>query len=112
MILFTVLMFQESTAHKHGRRSAAAVTWTLPNDREETLDGIVEVGAVFLTVAVLIAPLTIQTVYRRGTLLEGFTFLKPCIHKLADAVRLRDTFVSSIGEDICITGYPAYPEDE
>ena len=31
---------------------------------------------------------------------------------MADAVRLRGTCVSSIGEDICITGYPAYPEDE
>lgn len=88
MILFTVLMFQESTAHKHGSRTAAAVTWTLPHDRKETLDRIVEVGTVFLTVAVLIAPLTVQTIDRRCALLEGFSLLKPCIHKLTDTVRL------------------------
>ena len=31
---------------------------------------------------------------------------------MAGAVRLRDTCVDAVGEDICITGYPEYPEDE
>ena len=31
---------------------------------------------------------------------------------MAEAVRLRDTCVGAVGDDICITGYPEYPEDE
>ena len=78
-------MVEEAAAHQ--RRCllrTLGIIRTLPHDREETLDRIVEIGTVFLAVAVLIAPFPV-----------GFTLLKPCIHKLTDAVRLRFVLLGS-----------------
>ena len=62
LVRFPVFSLQETTADQHGRLASAAVIRSLPLDREESLDGVVEVGTILLPVAVLVAPLAIELI--------------------------------------------------
>lgn len=73
LIRFAILLFQEPAADQHGGGAARFPIWPFPLDREETLDGVVEVGTVLLPVAVLVAPLPIQLVGRRSAYLIDCT---------------------------------------
>ena len=97
MIDLALFLFQKPAADKHGRRTSAAITWSLTHDREEALNRIFEVVTVFLTIAILLTPLTIDVIHRRSAFLECFTFFEPRIHKLTDAVRLLLILSRSIG---------------
>lgn len=97
MIQFAILILQKTAAYKHGSLTSAAVIRTFSHNREETLDSVVEVGAVFLAIAVLLTPLSVKTIHSRGALFKCFTFFKPCIHKLPDTIGLILIFLSCFG---------------